>query len=45
MMSPLVIVGFLSRPRERTVLGRGWTSRNLFTLYLLNTWLLYQYPH
>jgi len=45
MMSALVIVGLLYRPRGRAVLGLSWISIGLFLLYLLNTWFLYQYGH
>lgn len=45
MMSALVIVGLIFRPRGRAVLGLSWISIGLFLLYLLNTWFLYQYGH
>jgi len=45
MMSALVIVGLIYRPRGRAVLGLSWISIGLFLLYLLNTWFLYQYGH
>jgi len=37
MMSALVIVGLIYRPRERVMLGLSWISFGLFALYLLNT--------
>lgn len=43
MMSALVIVGLIYRPRGRVVLGLGWISLGLFALYLLNNWLLYRH--
>ena len=45
MMSALVIVGLIYRPRGRAVLGLSWISIGLFLLYLLNTGFLYQYGH
>lgn len=43
MMSALVIVGLLYRPRGRDVMGLSWISVGLFLLYLLNTWFLFQH--
>ncbi len=43
MMSALVIVGLIYRPRERRALGLSWISIGLFMLYVINTWLLYQH--
>lgn len=45
MMSALVIVGLIYRPRGRGVAGLSWISVGLFALYLLNTWLLFLYGH
>ena len=45
MMSALVIVGLIYRPKGRDVVGLSWISVGLFALYLLNTWLLFQYEH
>ncbi|HEY9098111.1 MAG TPA: sodium:calcium antiporter [Thiobacillus sp.] len=45
MMSALVIVGLIYRPKGRDVVGLSWISIGLFALYLLNTWLLFQYEH
>lgn len=45
MMSALVIVGLIYRPQGRGVAGLSWISVGLFMLYLLNTWLLFQYGH
>lgn len=43
MMSALVVVGLIFRPRERVVLGLTWVSLGLFLLYILNTWVLFQH--
>jgi cation:H+ antiporter len=43
MMSALVIVGLIYRPRTGVVAGLSWISIGLLLLYLLNTWLLYQH--
>lgn len=43
MMSALVTVGFIFRPRGRVVLGLTWISLVLFMLYVLNTWILFEY--
>lgn len=45
MMSALVIVGLIYRPQGRDVVGLSWISVGLFVLYLINTWLLFQYGH
>ena len=45
MMSALVIVGLIFRPRTRTMLGVTWVSAGLFMLYIFNAWLLSQYGH
>ncbi|NDP47331.1 MAG: sodium:calcium antiporter [Sulfuriferula multivorans] len=45
MMSALVIVGLIYRPRGRDVVGLSWISVGLFLLYLLNTWILFQHGH
>lgn len=45
MMSALVIVGLVYRPRGRVVLGLGWISLGLFALYLCNAWILYRHGH
>lgn len=45
MMSALVIVGLIYRPKGRDVVGLSWISVGLFALYLLNTWLVFQYGH
>ena len=45
MMSALVIVGLIYRPQGRGVAGVSWISVGLFVLYLLNTWLLFQYEY
>ncbi|MEW5903005.1 MAG: sodium:calcium antiporter [Pseudomonadota bacterium] len=43
MMSSLVIVGLVFRPRGRAALGLTWISLGLFLLYILNSWLLFQH--
>jgi len=45
MMSAVVIVGLIFRPRRRVLLGLTWISLGLFVLYILNTWILFQYGH
>lgn len=45
MMSALVIVGLVFRPQRRAVLGLTWVSLGLFLLYVLNSWILFQYGH
>ena len=41
MMNGVAIIGLLFRPRERLLHIMGWTSLMIFSLYLLNTLLLY----
>jgi len=41
MMSALVAVGFIFRPKKRAILGLTWISLGLFMLYVLNTWILF----
>jgi len=43
MMSALVTVGFIYRPKGRAVLGLTWVSLGLFLLYVVNSWLLFQH--
>jgi cation:H+ antiporter len=43
MMSALVIVGFIYRPQQRAILKLTWISLGLFVLYILNTWVQFQY--
>jgi len=43
MMSGVVIVGLLYRPQTRLFKTVGWTSLFLFSLYLLNSFVLYLY--
>jgi len=43
MMSALVTVGFVFRPQGRTVLGLTWVSLGLFMLYVLNSWIIFEY--
>lgn len=41
IMSGIVIVGVVYRPRTRVFRTVGWTSLALFTIYLLNSYTLY----
>lgn len=41
MMSALVILGLVFRPKHRVVLGLTWISLGLFMLYVFNAWLLF----
>ena len=41
IMSGIVIVGLVYRPRARVLRTVGWTSLALFTMYLLNSYFLY----
>jgi cation:H+ antiporter len=41
VMSGVVIIGLVYRPRTRLFMGVGWISLSLFTVYLLNTYVLY----
>lgn len=41
MMSALVTVGLIFRPKGRVVLGLTWVSLGLFMLYVLNSWILF----
>lgn len=41
IMSGIVIIGLLYRPRTALFRRIGWISLSLFTLYLFNTYLLY----
>jgi len=43
MMSTLVIVGLIFRPKKRVVLGLTWVSLCLLMLYVLNSWILFGY--
>lgn len=43
MMSALVIAGLIYRPQGRDVAGLSWISVGLFLVYLLNTWVSFQY--
>lgn len=43
MMSALVIVAVCYRPRTRFFRGVGWTSLLLFTVYVVNSLMLYLY--
>jgi cation:H+ antiporter len=41
VMTGIVVVALLYRPRDRLFRTVGWASLGLFTVYLLNTYLLY----
>jgi cation:H+ antiporter len=41
VMTGVVIVGLLYRPRMRLFRAVGWVSVGLFTLYLLNSYVLF----
>lgn len=43
IMSGIVIIGLLYRSNNRLFMNLGWISLSLFTLYLLNTYVLYLY--
>lgn len=43
MMTGVAIVGLLYRPRGRVLKTVGWASIFLFTIYLLNSYVLYLY--
>jgi len=41
MMSSLVVVGLIFRPKKRVVLGLTWVSLGLLMLYVFNSWILF----
>jgi len=41
MMTGIVVVGLIYRPRERLLRIASWASLMLLSIYLLNTWLLF----
>lgn len=41
VMSGVVIIGLVYRPKTRFFISVGWISLSLFSLYLLNTYVLY----
>jgi len=41
MMTGVVIIGLLFRPREQLLRIMSWASLMIFSIYLLNSWLLY----
>jgi len=43
MMTGVAVVGLLYRPRTRVFRTVGWASIFLFTVYLVNTYMLYSY--
>jgi len=45
MMSALVFVGLIFCSQRYAVMGLTWVSLGLFLMYILNTWILFQYGH
>ncbi len=45
MMSAMVIVGLIFRPRQRLMLGVTWVGMGLFILYILNGLIVFQLGH
>ena len=43
IMSGILLVGIVYRPQRRLFRTVGWISLSLFTIYLLNTYILYLY--
>ena len=41
MMTGVVVVGLIYRPRERLLRVASWASLMLFSIYLVNTWLVF----
>lgn len=41
MMTGVVIVGLIYRPRERLLRVASWASLMLFSIYVMNTWLVF----
>jgi cation:H+ antiporter len=41
MMTGVAIIGLIYRPRERLLRIMGWASLMIFSIYLLNSWLIY----
>jgi cation:H+ antiporter len=45
MMSALVVVGLVFRPQRRVALRLTWVSLGLLTLYVLNSWIIFEHAH
>jgi cation:H+ antiporter len=45
MMSTLVTVGLVFRPKKRVILGLTWVSLGLLMLYVLNSWIQFGHSH
>jgi cation:H+ antiporter len=43
MMTGVAIVGLLYRPKNRVLKTVGWVSIFLFTVYLINSYIVYIY--
>ncbi len=43
LMTGIAIVGLLYRPKTRVLKTVGWASIYLFTIYILNNYLLFLY--
>lgn len=43
MMSGIAVVGLLYRPKTRVFKTSGWASLVFFTLFILNTYVVYLY--
>lgn len=41
VMTGIVVIGLVYRPNTRLFMGVGWISLSLFTIYLLNTYVIY----
>ena len=41
MMTGVAIIGLIFRPREQLLRITGWASLMIFSIYLVNSWLLY----
>jgi cation:H+ antiporter len=41
VMTGVVVIGLVYRPKTRLFMGVGWISLSLFTIYLLNSYVIY----
>lgn len=41
VMTGVIVIGLVYRPSTRLFMGIGWISLSLFTIYLLNTYVIY----
>ena len=41
VMTGVIVIGLVYRPNTRLFMGVGWISLSLFTIYLLNTYVIY----